>query len=557
MSFQRRPAFLVEEGEAATAALDDSAPKSLPEMFQWAEAAWLQLSDECKERVSTLTKQGIDLLTFYSGKGTAESIFQQIFQTVAGTSSDGLRVLAACDRSPVCRQALMSLVAGGPKHLFGDICSRVPPEMQEALQRLEPSETDEMEHKAASYEEMRKLLFNGQCFSHKSKSHCFVHGQYCGLWEGLEPDTRQKSQKLVVVVAGASCTDFSRRRTGPCPKLSGKTTKPFFIFLAEVKCLGPDLFFYENVPNWPVEQLQEWLPAYENFYVRVSPDSFGYPMSRPRVFGVLMKKERIVFSGSTDDFYSLQTALAASGDIYFHAPDAAVRSSQWRRAKGRGNVHPHVNVDASSIPLTDQVTPTTFARYLEYEKLRHTRQGVDGSFLADLDQNPQFGSCGPILPSLPTHNSVFSFSRGRFLLGTEFLAAMGENIYLADARTPSTFLSRAFLERTSEKDLNYLAGNAFHMPLMGRFIFFVLGHIHQLPSMKLLKCVSDFGARSSSFLLESQTSENAPPQSDSDAEVNDNSKKKRATNAEAVAGAAASATATATEDSPLRKRPCL
>lgn len=88
----------------------------------------------------------------------------------------------------------------------------------------------------------------------------------------------------------------------------------------------------------------------------------------------------------------------------------------------------NVGTPAADLTLEMMVSPVTMSRMRDYEELREQRQGLNGAFICDLEQNVGFASCSSLLPSAATHALYYSFAKGRIMLGIEQLASMG--VYL-------------------------------------------------------------------------------------------------------------------------------
>jgi hypothetical protein len=63
----------------------------------------------------------------------------------------------------------------------------------------------------------------------------------------------------------------------------------------------------------------------------------------------------------------------------------------------------------------------------------------------------------------------------------------------------------------SEPDIKMLAGNAFHLALMGTWSMYVLSRTKRVPGRTLLKCLSDAGVDESDDDLEKPTNSQAKP----------------------------------------------
>lgn len=281
-------------------------------------------------------KNGVQLFTWYSGKGTAESALSFIDKVVAADmaaegvaceTDKGMTCIHACDKSTVCQTVLAqheSLTA--PKHVFGDMEERLPKEVIRQLDELEPPHDAGTPQKVEAYESMHRLLKEkgSNIYNAKMTAYCHKHRMVCQVWD--LPNPKDPARPLIMAVVGPSCVDWTKRRTGKCLGLSGKTARAFWQFLTELEELMPDVIIYENVANFPPSIWDEFGHSKGSFYQHltmvVSPDMLGWPIVRPRRFGALINASKNHFDGSTDEFLALfQCTVEVSGDIFFAAPD--------------------------------------------------------------------------------------------------------------------------------------------------------------------------------------------------------------------------------------------
>ena len=324
-----------------------------------------------------------------------------------------------------------------------------PPPVAVVAEKMLPPADASPEERVTAYEAFREYLFAAgeKAFSGSNKGHCHVHGKECHLWQAIAETDIKKRKKMLVGMAGTSCTDFSKRRSGSIPGLAGKTTQPFYIFCSELNVLEPDVVYFENVANFPAALLREILPQYSLRFITVNPVDYGFPVSRPRIFGILTHKLSTIFEGSMAAFeQTFKRVLKLSGDIFWTAPAADVLHAYEDRARGRCNVlrkgESRADWDAQKfldiLQLPHVISPAMYNRLQEYKNMRSQRNlGGEEAFIIDLDQNPGYSQCGAVLPSVPRHFALFSCKHERLLTGLEALSAFGENIYCQSVAPPS------------------------------------------------------------------------------------------------------------------------
>ena len=333
-------------------------PSSVDELYGWAQESFDLLTKEfgdARANLETILWSRVDVSSHYSGKGTAESIMIQVHDTIHGaTLTDGsvlgkdvgqlpencLRCLFSCDQNPVCRKALLVMPC---EHVFGNLEDRVRPDLQNQLSMMEPAAFMSAADRVSQYDDIKKVLFTASppAFAPSHTAHCYRHGKQCPVWGDREGRAEAKSTRLSVSVTGFSCTDWSKRRTSALPGLSGKTTASFWKWKCEIKTMEPDVSVWENSTFFPQEILMEGLEDMcISATVVISPSLCGWPTNRLRQFGCLLKRDRIAWLGSAEEFCKLQRQCVLTGDVFFDlAPEGYIEEQKQFRAQGRGHYH--------------------------------------------------------------------------------------------------------------------------------------------------------------------------------------------------------------------------
>ena len=281
-------------------------PATVDELCEWPANACQKLKSAKPEALQILANNirlGGTLITHDSGKGTGEAVLADIARFMckaepglSGCSQPRFRSASACDIMPLCRDVLMQHPAdSGPLHIFGDMLDRV------AVQSPPLSER--------SPAEVHSFLKQNFCslYTADTTAFCFRHLKPCRVWDALSaPGQAQSRPDLLIEMAGFSCTDFSPRRMGVAPKMNGKTAPVFHHWTSELKALQADVIFWENSAAFEPELLTEELgPKYAHCYTVLSPELLGWPVMRPRYFGVAVLRKTCSFSGDAKEFLAL------------------------------------------------------------------------------------------------------------------------------------------------------------------------------------------------------------------------------------------------------------
>ena len=153
-------------------------PASIEELLSWPETALNVLRDKCPACVAVLERNllaGCSVITHYSGKGTAESAMadigeylEQVLEPLQAAKGPSFSFASACDISDMCRRVLCGHgSASAAKHVFGDICDRIP--------------TQEPELSDRSHEEVRSFLeeHGESLYTTATAAFCYRHNATC------------------------------------------------------------------------------------------------------------------------------------------------------------------------------------------------------------------------------------------------------------------------------------------------------------------------------------------------------------------------------------------
>ncbi|CAE7781235.1 unnamed protein product, partial [Symbiodinium sp. CCMP2456] len=322
-------------------------PNSLRGLFSWAAEGYERLRTQfadAKAIMEQKLRRGIKVSSHYSGKGTGESCASQIERAIrddvmaqGSAIALDLRSLPqqqfqhvfSVDCSEAARKALL---ATGCKHVFGKIEDRMRPDLQRQLRMMEPADTVSCADKEQQHNDIKQLLFEAHPPSHSADqtAWCYRHEKCCPIWDGMFDDDRMDfevdephPEPYRINVSGFSCTDFSKRRATTLPRFAGKTAPTFWKWLREIQLSRPHYVFWECSTFFPEEVIaNEMESEYMQIIIITSPTLMGWPVTRLRKFGCLIRRD-ILFLGSDKEFHDVfQRQCSVNGDIFFTAaPD--------------------------------------------------------------------------------------------------------------------------------------------------------------------------------------------------------------------------------------------
>lgn len=219
----------------------------------------------------------------------------------------------------------------------------------------------------------------------------------------------------------------------------------------------------------------------------------GWPVRRKRAFSCGLNLKTCAWLGPTDpekladDFLSFfQEQVVCDGNVFLQSGLEEVNAEIIRMAGLRG--HSCDVEDVSHLQHHQIFSPGQLVRLQEYGSL--ARQALekdpDSAFFADLDQNAHTGSstCGPMIPSLLTHGSLYSFSRGRIMTGSELLFTHGYNCFQLQHPLMGMGLQSKIrrcrighiLKQLPVTSTMQLLGNGWHLPVIASWVMYVLCH---------------------------------------------------------------------------------
>ena len=261
-----------------------------------------------------------------------------------------------------------------------------------------------------------------------------------------------------------------------------------------------EVFFHENSPNYKGSKLQESVgDTHVCRSVVLGGCTMGYSYDRARHYGAGWDPSIWRWVGAEDHQNELESVLRRSvqgtGDMYLVAPPKEVRQHYRNKAAVRGAVLEGDFDIHSPLVLSKVLPPGHVDRLLEWrewleENPEHA--GVDGSFLCDLDHHPGSRSIGgPYWPTMPTHNSIFSFARSRLATSMECFTAHGLHVY-PETSTVFSYPHRNILDSLDIREQMLLLGNSLLLPCVCAWVMYVWSNLESVEDMSPLVVQPDF-----------------------------------------------------------------
>eukprot|EP00439_Symbiodinium_sp_Y106_P027305 s6368_g3.t1 len=297
---------------------------------------------------------------------------------------------------------------------------------------------------------------------------------------------------LSVCFAGVSCDGWSVM--GSQKRFAHHSELPHNVFVAERVARAEqgieDVCFVECTAKYPCEQKlsQPMAGSHHVLHFRCNPLSFGFPVSRPRVFAACLNLRSVVWVGPNDweqDFANkFYSSCAVSGDaLLVSTPEE--RASVYREMAQlqKNYVAPKTSWDSLSPAdlLAATLPPGQQQRAGKYLDCRHRMEGSCGSFLFDVDHHVEMRNMGgPYWPCLLTHGCVVSAPRqGRIRIATpsEHFAAQGLHILPGACQdNPASPLAPILLSLKGHQ-MKQLSGRGVHLAVLSAWMMYILSNI--------------------------------------------------------------------------------
>ena len=283
-------------------------------------------------------------------------------------------------------------------------------------------------------------------------------------------------------VAGIQCTDFSAMGKGK--GFCGRTSISFLAWIQERRCSREDWIVCECVCRFPSHVLTEFLPDYELLVLKLNPTQMGIPVSRPRQYMLLVRKDRLkIRPGITSENIQSLYSRIFKCESELVGPDMCRATEEEKRtfveevALERGLPRKR---SACKRWSSYQVLPRGHRERLRgYESLAKNTTGTERPVaLVNLMQNPQFMPSLPKnVPTLLTASRLWLLADSREVLPVEHLEVQGYVLYGQQDEYTIPEELRARLLLLSRSSLRKLTGNAFNLSSVGTALLMLLSVI--------------------------------------------------------------------------------
>ena len=466
---------------------------------------WTLELDDCPElaRVVRHLSRPMDVYSRYTGLLSDKAIFVMLTKALRARSivvGESIRYVSCGDIEPHVQRLLVNMpCCFRPEHVHKNLLNQLPVNIQDEMYSLgmPPNKSDlrfKGDPQAFSREtlqwmkSMRGLLQRPEAWPKDAKEPCLICGQPC-----LAEVPRQRGA-LKVGFGGWSCGDWSI--IGQGKNMAGHTAKPFTVFFMEMKMRDFGCFFGECTPSFYAWLVKFFLGTpWEIIAVIVSSEDCGYPCGRNRYLCFAYNRERLCFLGNPTRFFDLfaRRKVLLPADVYWCMDQGKVDARLKGIAKdmylGDGATWLDTVAGGSRVRLDYYIK-------LMEKDIAEGKLDADAAFVCDIDHNPDVvrRSGSQRLPCLITHGILHSKRHEwRLLLGDEHLFVQGHPMEPMTIKNQITCDSVTFesihdfdAAGTSERERKHLAGNGQHLPTVGAFVFWCLGHVEKIEDVSAM-----------------------------------------------------------------------
>ena len=301
-------------------------PKSLADVLQCLKDPVGRIAKVLRHRWPNLSQlhggsstdawQELWITTSYSGIGFAEASIVELQRELAAIGlTVKVKFASACELEEVPRQALLQH-KHGPEHVFGDITSRIPSELRDALLAKAKAHREHVQHQVniarSCGEDPKKIKAQlvaelGQEFFHEvtsalevaplsSHSWCYRHAQMCPvqvIQEGsLQEGGLSPHHILRLEIAGTTCVAWSQM--GVRWGWLDDSCIPCLVWMFATAAARPDLVLHERTVHFQPARFRPVFQSelYSLQTLKSRPSLWGIPVERPRRYTLLVLRSR-------------------------------------------------------------------------------------------------------------------------------------------------------------------------------------------------------------------------------------------------------------------------
>ena len=486
--------------------------ESYKQLFDWPALFLDKLSDDQIAELVRKARNGICLVTDYSGLGSPETALHFLFQALGTRLGDPdmpqkLRLMRASDCDVHCRRILLGQPAGvgepGACCVLGDMLDRCPSELVtecEALlqdcrgQAKEAIETDGLRPEEACRSWGRKFVDQAiQIMSKNSQTKnpwCYRHLQSQCACNSAVPE-----EMLSMAVAGVTCVDWSA--IGLKGGWLGDSAIAFLAWARERHLYQERIILIECTPAIDVATIQEIFFEYTMVVFDICPSMLGIPVHRRRAYMILLRSSDLAWhtdcaqdpATAWRELFCQKTWIDCAE--FGSAPTELVEQQARILALARG--FPATSASGSAWKPKALLSSAVRDRIRDWEALVRMQlslqPGQVASRIMNSTQNPERCPITKLCPTLLTKSRLWSMRHQRHLLLAEMCEIQGFAC-LTSSQYPCPFRAEVLESDLGKKGaipdgaMRRMIGNGMHMHCIGAMILFALSCTTKVPAVQ-------------------------------------------------------------------------
>ena len=480
-------------------------PTSLCEAFAWPAD---MLEAVCRDvdrsrRLSQMITKTWRVSSDYSGLRTEEVCFDALAGALKKKYGKELRhsFLYSCDNDATCQSVTLGTAQDRkPQHCFKDMNCWLTAEArdrldkaEELLPKLKPDackvdKRNILKQRADLYHDMGKWLLDNIDSVIRNQCDCLQHMQECEI-DFKEPDETE----ITLEVAGLTCIAWSN--FGKHEGFAHQSMRPFFIWACLMRKRKPSILVVESAQRFPRDSLQDFLGDlyHFQFFDHNGPIDHGWPITRPRMYGLGFLRKRLTFLGSQSEYreiFGRNCFLDGHSLFFLKHDDPEVLREKALLAKSRRMQL----IDKVNPPWDKLYPPNKQGLIKEHRKMYEQKFGAmldhddPPAYICDLDQNLGFSSPGKNWPCLVRHGTIFSIPKNRHATPGEVFAAQGFPVHPSCqfAASYKCGFQQVYEQDLSRNDSHKLCGNAMFVPTLASMILYAMCSVELEPA-KLIR----------------------------------------------------------------------
>ena len=507
-------------------------PTSEYELNHWHESMWASIMNGPlgagrMKRLQLHLKRKLVVTTEFSGFDVPRFSVEQAMTGYKAVCKEPVETnpflfVSACDVGAMQQRFLTKLSMQRDKSkscVFGDIESAVPAAERVGIDSFMPAASATTAESKPAYRAMRKHVLENAAsiFPTNSASPCKVHHQLCPVvpahvfkhplsssetraWWTCSKTRDTYKEALQANMASTMCSGWS-----PAGNRSGEghvSERSHSVSLGQRLALAQqgneDVYFHENRPEYPVDDLQRQplKRTHGVVSVVVDPDDIGEPLKRKRRLTCGFDQSKFIYVGepenARDDFMAIfGRSTETNGNIFLNAVESVFED--FKEFAFRNHVYLSNSSTEAMSDLSSILSPEQRSRVRAWAaRAKAANFPETAGWFADIQDWPRGHLPKETMPPFLKSSMMYSNSRRGLVTTHEGMRCHGFRSGPDNKDACSDWVSVFSNSKLYERQA--LIGGSVHAPLYAAWVFFCLSNLveRKLESPPPLLCDQDF-----------------------------------------------------------------